>query len=74
MANASTVKEPCQEKLRLLRAYSSSTEEYLRAVRALGERTTQECGDLRISAEKARRLAEQSLDALDRHRSDHRCG
>ncbi len=66
--------EPCQKKLSLVRVYSSRTEEYLRAVRALGERSTQDCGELRISAEKARQIADEALGLLDRHKSEHRCG
>jgi hypothetical protein len=74
MGNASTAAELCQEKVFLLRAYSSRTEEYLRAVRALDERSTQDCGELRISVDKARELAEEALDLLDRHKSEHGCG
>ena len=74
MGNASTAAELCQEKLFLLRAYSSRTEEYLRAVRALGERSIQDRGKLRISADEARQLAEEALDVLDRHKSEHGCG
>ena len=67
----------CEEKERLLRAYSFAASDYSRAVqvlqRRLGTLSKEEYQKLRAFAERTRELTEQTRLALERHSAGHSC-
>ena len=67
----------CEEKSRLVRAYSFSAEDYNRAVMVLRERiavlSKRDYDEIRAFAEDTRRLVEYARAALDQHTAEHGC-
>jgi hypothetical protein len=67
----------CEEKSRLLRAYSFASADYGRALEVLNRRTgvlrEEEYKTIRTFAEKTRQLVEQARTALEKHISEHGC-
>lgn len=67
----------CEEKARLLRAYTLAIGEYHHAYETLNARlgvmSRQEYEKLRKSAEFSRETAEQARIALERHTAWHHC-
>ena len=67
----------CEDKERLLRAYTFAASDYSRAVqvlqRRLGTISREEYQKLRTFAETTRELAEQTRLALERHCAEHGC-
>ena len=70
-------KRSCEEKDRLLRAYSFATADYMRAVRLLEERSgvmpKRDYEEIRKYAEKTREVSEQARAALEKHTVEHGC-
>jgi hypothetical protein len=67
----------CEEKDRLLRAYSFASSDYGRALEVLNRRTSvlpkEEYKTIRAFAEKTKHLVEQARAALERHIAEHGC-
>jgi hypothetical protein len=67
----------CEEKSRLLRAYSFASSDYKRALEVLNRRTgvllEGDYKTIRAFAEETRQLAEQARAALDKHIAEHGC-
>jgi hypothetical protein len=67
----------CEEKERLLRAYSFATSDYMRAVKVLharsGTMSKPDYEEIHKYAEQMRELTEQARLALEKHAAEHGC-
>jgi hypothetical protein len=67
----------CEERDRLLRAYSFASSDYGRAQEVLNRRTGvlpgEEYKAIRAFAEKTKQLVEEARTALERHIAEHGC-
>jgi hypothetical protein len=77
MASSMAAETACDEKNRLLRAYSFATSDFIRAVTVLHQRSgvmsKEDYEGIRRYADKTRELTEEARIALERHTAEHGC-
>ena len=70
-------KVACPEKARLLRRHAEAKSDYNRAIHVLSTAIQSlknpNCNELEDFADSARKMVEDSCDALERHTSEHGC-